>query len=419
MAQNEKNALRDVVERNTYGDNWFISAGGTANLLTAEQDGFTSALDRLKFGGTFSFGKWFNEGFGARIQLIGGGLKGFNDMYGRSDGYYVISNYDHSPYPIGGDPNTLAPGYDPNNDKYSAVRFTTKNGVEGFWQEFNYAAGTLDLMANFTNLMRGHYRENNPVDVIGLVGLGAIHAFNNNLTTPNFTHFTAKIGFRVNFNVTNSFAIYLEPQAYVTDKEFDGYAGTALGDGVVSLGLGLQYTFNKGFTSISQIVQLTADEIDRLNKKINDNRYLIENHQDILERQQNLLDKLEKCCDDNQKPVIINKIEESGGCLPDYLRFGLNSSKIENSELLKISEVADYLKKAPDSKILLIGYADKKTGNPRYNMNLSQKRVNAVSAELVRLGINSNRIITEWKGDKEQPFPQNEWNRVVVMVERK
>ena len=412
QSQNQ-NALRDVVDRDTYGDNWFISVNGTGNILVAEQDAFAPMMDRLKFGGAFDFGKWFNPNLGARLQVMGGSLRGFNDVKFRgtnSSSYYVHTNMFHAGYPIGGDP-TLPE----NADNYT---FVTKSGVDGFWQDFNYASATIDLMLNFTNLMRGRYRENSPVDFIPFVGLGGIHAFNNQNTTPSFTFFVFKVGLRLNFNITNNLALYLEPQANLTDKEFDGYVGSASGDGIVNLGLGLQYTFNKQFTSLSQIVQLTADEIDRLNKKINDTRYVIENHQDILERQQNLLDRLEKCCDEENKKQVVTQVVELGD-LPEYARFSIDSYRVEPAEQRKIDGVAEYLKNHPNSKLLIIGYADKRTGNPRYNMNLSRKRVEAVASELKRLGINPNRIISEWKGDVEQPFPQNEWNRVVVMVERK
>jgi len=411
-AQTEQNVLREVQERDTYGDNWFVSLQGNANLLTAEQDGFASVGERLKYGGALTVGKWFNENFGARIQATGGQLRGFNTTSPRG-GYYVWNNFDHRAYPMGAE-NKINE-YDV---VLSGVPFAkNKEGrPEGFWQDFNYASASFDLMANFTNLLRGRYRENNLIDVIPFVGVGWIHAFNNHVTTPRYDHFMGKIGIRVNFNITDNWAVYLEPQATATFEEFDGYAGDAWGDGMVNLGLGVQYTFNKKFTSMYDIVRLTADEIDRLNRKINDNRYLIENHQDILERQQNLLDRLGKCCDEKPAPVV-NQIVEAN-CLPDYIRFGLDSYKLEPSELRKIADIADYLKKN-DSKLLIVGYADRKTGNPHYNLGLSQKRVDAVSTELKRLGINANRFTIDWKGDKEQPFPQNEWNRVVVLVERK
>jgi len=417
----DQNALRQFAEKSSYGKNWFVSLGGDANLLTAEQDGAVSALKRIKFGGEFTVGKWFTPDFGARIEVLGGSLRGFNYLTNRG-GYYVIHPNlvgmgDIGDYPIGGP--TYLPNGDPN-PVYQPLVYD-KSGNPGFWQDFNYGTATLDLMANFTNLMRGYDTGHNRVDVIPFAGFGYIHAFNNNVTTPNFNHFVVKIGVRVNFNLSNHWAIYLEPQGNATTPEFDGYKGDAFGDGVVNLGLGVQYTFSKRFTTMHDLAELTADEIDRLNKKINDNRYKIDNQQSIIEGQQNLLDRLQRCCDENKKQVVTTQVVETATntCLPDYVRFGLDSYKIEPTEQTKIEDVADFLKKNPNSKLLLVGYADRKTGNPTYNFGLSQKRVNAVAASLKKLGINDNRITSEWKGDKEQPFPQNDWNRVVVMIVKK
>jgi len=232
-----------------------------------------------------------------------------------------------------------------------------------------------------------------------------------------YYHFLIRFGLRLNFNVTRNISLYLEPQANGTEKEFDGYGGTAFGDLFLNLGLGFQYTFNKRYTSLNEYAQLTADEIDRLNTKININRNLIENHQDILERQQDLLDRLDKCCDDNRREVVSQVVRT--GNLPEYIRFTLDSYRIESSEMQKILEVSDYLRRNPSSRLLIIGYADRRTGNPRYNMDLSRKRVDAVAYELRRLGVSDSRINIEWRGDREQPFPQNDWNRVVIMIERK
>ena len=447
--ENEQNALRNYAERSLYKNNWFISLGGNANLLTAEQDGDIPMKDRIKYGGQFTLGKWFTPDFGVRLQAMYGGLRGFNYVShkGSNPTPYVWNNYDHRDYPlggpIGGDLWDVGNG-PPDNPNYTYVLGKIENNGHrewGFWQDFNYATATFDLMANFTNLFRGYYKDRSPVDFVGFFGIGAIHAFNNKITTPDFTHFVAKIGFRMNLNFSRNFAFFIEPQGNMTTKEFDGYAGDNFGDGVVNVSAGFQVTFNKRFNSISQLVQLSADEIDKLNKKINDQRYLIENHQDILERQQNLLDRLGKCCDETTRTrEVVTQPSElvgsrsaatgtSGGTgtgtgtgtfnLPEYVRFALDSYKIEPIEQRKLVEVADYMKQNPNSRLLIVGYADRKTGTPPYNFNLSQKRVEGVAAELKRLGINANRLIIEWKGDKEQPFPQNEWNRVVVMVERK
>ena len=429
---NDQNALRDAVEKSTYGNNWFVSLGVNANLLAAEQDGDAPVTKRIKEGFAFTLGKWFNPYFGARIQATYGALRGFN-FFDERGGYFVDNNYGHIKY----DPTTQAPAHpmggplwidDNGNATPQQVGhmnpiypFYQPTGSQwgGFWQDFNYASGTIDLMANFSNLMRGHYNANSFFDFIPFIGLGEIHAFSNNLTTPRFDHFVVKVGFRMNFNI-KSLAVFLEAQGNMTTKEFDGYAGDNFGDGIANLGLGLQYTFNKGFSG--SIAQLTADEIDRLNKKINDNRYMIENHQDILEKQQNLLDRLQKCCDDNKSTNTNTKSVATSTyignvTLPEYIRFTLDSYKIDPTEQRKIVEVANYLK-TTNSSILVVGYADKNTGNPRYNLGLSQRREEAVSNELRRLGISPDRIEIDWKGDKEQPFVPNDWNRVVILVEK-
>ena len=426
FAQEEDQSLSVPSEKSKYGDNWFISLGGNANLLIAEQDQEQSVGDRLKYGGAFTVGKWFNPNFGMRVQVMGGNLRGFN-FTNYHDGAYLDKGNGRWGYPMAFPESTnerltasSLPVVPPkSNLEWEATDLElVKNGenVVGFWQDFNYALASVDYMANLTNLFRGHYRERSPLDIIAFMGVGYIHAFDNKLTTPDFNYFVAKAGLRANINLNPKWALYLEPQLNATSPEFDGYSGDAMGDGIINLSFGVQYTFNRDFTASSDFLSL--DEIDYLNDKINDNRRLIENHQDILERQQNLLNKLDKCCDENGKEVIVTNVVE-GEILPEYVRFVLDSYEIEQSEYAKIVDVVKYLKTVPDSKLFLVGYADKNTGNPSYNLSLSQKRVQAVTNELTRLGISPSRLVVEWKGDKVQPFAPNDWNRVVVMVERK
>jgi outer membrane protein OmpA-like peptidoglycan-associated protein len=410
----EENSLSEIALRKTYRDNWYVSIGPSAGIMFGEQDQAKSAFGRLRFGGEVSIGKWMNQNTGVSLNIAGGGLRGFNYWDAPYEsGYYTAPKNTHNYYnPMGG------PVKDANgkwNSKYTHVK--AKDGGDGFWQDFNYLATTVDVMGNITNLFRGYGVEKSCFDLIGFVGIGANIAFDNGKTTPNFYFVTGRVGLRANFNLTKNIAIYLQQAAYATDPEFDGYKGTAMGDLYTNTSLGLQFTFNK---KVSSFEKVTIDELDRLNRRVNENRDLINNHQDILERQQRLLDKLGSSLSSNysEKTVpIIHK--EALKALPEYVRFALDSYTIERSEYSKIQGVVDFLKDNPDAKVLLVGYADRKTGNPTYNNSLSKKRVEAVQAEIKRFGINDKRLIIEWKGDKEQPFSANEWNRVVIMVERK
>jgi outer membrane protein OmpA-like peptidoglycan-associated protein len=209
----------------------------------------------------------------------------------------------------------------------------------------------------------------------------------------------------------------LEPQVNWMSSEFDGYVGHRVADMVGNVFVGIQFTINKDYSNPASILSL--DEVNYLNDRINENRGLIENQQGILERQQNLIDRLDGRVTNVEKagPTVVQ--HPGFNFLPEYIRFTLDSYKIPYTEQNKVNDAIAFLKANPDSKLLLIGYADKKTGNTSHNLNLSRNRVEAVAAELKSHGINPNRIIQEWKGDKEQPFAQNDWNRVVILVERK
>ena len=410
----ETNSLSEIALRKTHSDNWFISIGPSANILFAEQDQLVSPLKRVKFGGELTIGKWFNPNTGLSLNIAGGGLRGFNLTAAPFEtGYYTSFGNAHFYSPQFGGPGHPMGG-PVNNGKYKLVN--AKDGQPGFWQDFNFVTPTVDVMANLTNLFRGYAVDNDWFNLLGFIGLGGNFAFSNSVTNPNFWWLAGRVGVRANFNLTKSFAIYLEPAAYATDPEFDGYKGTAIGDLYTTLGLGIQYTFNR---NVSTFETMTVSELDRLNRKVNENRDLIENHQDILERQQALLDKLGNrlTAPATEKTVIVQK--EAASALPGFVRFGLDSYVIEKYEYYKIDNAVDFLKSNPDSRVSLIGYADRKTGNPTYNLNLSRKRVEAVKSELIKNGINPNRIATEYRGDKEQPFGVNEWNRVVMMIEKR
>jgi outer membrane protein OmpA-like peptidoglycan-associated protein len=411
LAQEGEYNLSEIALKKSHLDNWYISIGPSVNFLFAEQDQLKPLFSRTKLGGELSIGKWLNQNTGISLNVMGGGLRGFN-QFGKATMYSPMAYYTgkngHHDEPMG--------WYEQEN--YDDFKLVYKgNKPIGFWQDFNYISTTVDIMANLTNMSRGYDVEKSWCDLIVSAGVGINCAFDNGVSNPNFYWLTGRLALRANFNLTKNIAIYLEQSAYATDPEFDGYRGTALGDLYTNTSVGLQYTFNK---KVASFEKMTIDELDRLNRRVNENRDLIENHQDILERQQRLLDRLGTNQSSNytEKNIpIVHK--EAIRILPDYIRFALDSYTIERSEYSKIQGVVDFLKNDPEAKILLVGYADRKTGNPTYNLGLSKKRVEAVQTEIKRLGINENRLLIEWKGDREQPFAANEWNRVVVMVERK
>lgn len=113
-----------------------------------------------------------------------------------------------------------------------------------------------------------------------------------------------------------------------------------------------------------------------------------------------------------EQPVAQEVVEPA----KENIFFKLNSSVVRESEVAKIEELVAYMNKYEKAKITLTGYADVQTGNPRYNMALSQRRADSVAKALVDRGISRDRINTVAKGDVEQPFSVLSENRVVICL---
>ena len=67
-------------------------------------------------------------------------------------------------------------------------------------------------------------------------------------------------------------------------------------------------------------------------------------------------------------------------------------------------------------KVSISGYADKETGRPKHNMDLSKKRAAVVVKALQDAGIAAERISSQYFGDTVRVAPEPEKNRVSVCV---
>src|SRR3989338_4154118 len=89
-----------------------------------------------------------------------------------------------------------------------------------------------------------------------------------------------------------------------------------------------------------------------------------------------------------KKDEVQKIVEEEGRLLP--LFFAIDSAKLKKADLLILDKNAVWLKKNPDAKINVRGYADER-GTDEYNLTLSKKRAKAVMDYFVKQGIDSKR----------------------------
>lgn len=113
--------------------------------------------------------------------------------------------------------------------------------------------------------------------------------------------------------------------------------------------------------------------------------------------------------------VYVNKQEVREPLRRDIF-FLIRGSVIDNNEMKKVDEVVAYMQKYPDAKVTVTGYADKGTGNTKLNIGYSKKRADIVANTLKSRGIAANRIIVDAKGDTEQPYAENDKNRVSICI---
>jgi OOP family OmpA-OmpF porin len=128
----------------------------------------------------------------------------------------------------------------------------------------------------------------------------------------------------------------------------------------------------------------------------------------------NILDPDDVCRD---QPETVNGFEDGDGC-PDEIPsdftdlevlegvfFATNEDKLGASSTEVLDRAAATLQKFPNVKVEISGHTDS-TGNREHNMDLSQRRAEAVKRYLVGKGIDDKRLVTRGAGPDE-PLDSN------------
>nr|MCR4626338.1 OmpA family protein [Treponema sp.] len=87
------------------------------------------------------------------------------------------------------------------------------------------------------------------------------------------------------------------------------------------------------------------------------------------------------------------------------LRFKADSADILSDEISRLDQIAEVLKLAPNSHFLIEGHSAS-VGNPRGELEISEKRAKAIAEQLSKRGIASDRFICRGYG-AERPIASN------------
>lgn len=370
-------------------DNWFIEVSAGANIPLVEK-GFVGpgmtmkSLDAKKWTATYSvgFGRWMTPYFGFRIKANYGSLHWDN-------------------------PNT---------------EYQYKNDLG--WSHSKHAGLSAELMWDMFNSLGG-VNANRVFSIIPFFGLGGdanwdFHDKNGNEPCgTNILKYHWKndggykavqwtlpvsAGLQFRFRLCKYVDFFAEARAVFYGDNWNNCASGGSVDALVQAMGG--FNFNIGGRSWNKFNECGyISQIAALNGQVNDLRaQLLACGQTVANLQSQL-----PC------PEVVEK-DCANAPLMATVRFTINSSKILPTEEVNIYSMAEWLKANPNEKIIIAGYADKDTGTSEYNMQLSERRAEAVKDVLVNTyGIDPSRLETKAFGSDEQEYPShNDWNRIVI-----
>ena len=281
-----------------------------------------------------------------------------------------------------------------------------------------FDASELSLLArmNLMNLFAGYEGMPRPFEIETVTGLGWLHHYMNG--SGDTDDLSARLGLNFNFNMGEDAAWTFGIKPAVVFNLTGDYPNKKMGfnrnQANMELLVGLTYHFadadgNRHFQVVASVDPM---ELDAMNEEINDLRALVAAKDVELV---GLADELLVL--QNQLNEARNKQAQAEGktihILESVVAFPFNQSDVQSSQMPSLEHVATYLKNNPNANITVNGYASPE-GTEEYNMQLSQRRADAVKSILVdKYGIAADRIHTVGHGVGDV-FSEPAWNRVGI-----
>ena len=288
--------------------------------------------------------------------------------------------------------------------------FRTQVGAEPYTNDykFKYVAPGIDFMFNLSNLFCG-WNPNRVFNLTAFVGGGANIAWGNseandiastlkNLDAYNLEYvwdgskvrLFGRAGLEAAFKLSDAVALTLEGNANILSDKYNSKnhsGGKMKADWYFNALVGLKINLGKTYNKILPPPPAPEPEPEPM---------------PVVEP--------EPAPAPAPAPVVIEPIRRD-------VFFLINKTEIRTEEAQKVKDIADYMAKYPESKVVVTGYADAGTGNDKINDRLAAGRADAVVKSLVNdYGISQDRITYDSKGSRVQPFAENDLNRVTICI---
>ena len=340
-----------TVQTNRFKDNWFIGAnvGGQMYLGDYRELGSKSKLITPVF--EVNAGKWFTPGIGLRMGFGGYQAKGFS----KENGGFA----------------------------YKQV----KTGVyQTKWGMLNFHA---DVMLNLTNMCCG-YREDRVYNAIPYASIGYLR----NLESKD-NELGMGVGLVNRFRVSEAWDVNLELRAILNNDVVDGIRAARNSEGSTAIMAGVTYRLNKrGWKKGSGISVAEMQEVQKKLQEMNQKNAQLNQKVDALNN--SLQQKDNELQAAQQAAVKSGKLEDA---MVYTAFFDINKAYLSKKEAVNLEAMANLIKKYPNEKFVITGYADKQTGSAEFNSKLSKLRAEAVYNTLVdKFGVDGSQLTIDYKG---------------------
>lgn len=269
------------------------------------------------------------------------------------------------------------------------------NAIESFGSQYLSA----DFMYNLSNSILG-YNPQRLINISLFAGLGG-GLRNKADFTSNYWNLVGRLGGQADFKLSEKFKLNLIADANVAGDKYNDYVVGFPVDIMPALALGFTYSFvdqQQGGANIQPDL-VEKPIVEPTVPKVEDEKPIVP----------------EPIKPEPRVEVPIAKVEAPA--LEDNIFYRINSADIATDEQKTIvTNIAEYLKKYPEARVVLNGYADNATGTAAVNREISKRRATNVANALVsEHGIAADRIDIKWFGSSVQPFKEVIKNRVVIV----
>lgn len=380
------------VETNRFGDNWFITLQGGAQMLFGDHNKQMDFKDRITPAATVAFGKWFTPSIAVRARFTGWELNGVsgwsdhslkkpNDNYNNYQGFII-------------DP-VFRDGYIAGNVNKAATK--RHNSYDLYDTKMQYLNSSVEVLFDLCNLFGG-YKEDRLFHLMPYIGVGWGHTFNNPVSVEKgemkwqrkSDEATMNGGLIAAFRVSDALWLHLSGDAFYANDRFDGQLGGRWGEGVLQAQLGLTYNLpNRGWNrSRTTIITYNEEMLNALCNRVNELQLA---NEALLARPAS-------------EPAV-EKAKETIISGPLLVTFVIDKWDLSNKDKVNLGFLAEAMRREPDSKFIISGYADRGTGSSERNQFLSEQRSKVVIDFLVNeQGISRDRLIRESSGGVENMF---------------